>query len=536
MISYYNDLLYIFVLKQNTFIFFKYLLYLMFNTDYNMTGETAPEFPEGYIWLNTTYPLSLRSLRGNVVLLDFWTYCCINCMHMLPILSNLEEKYKNKNFIVIGVHSAKFINEEEPANIKEAIDRYDIQHPVIVDESMHIWEQYEVKAWPTFVIIDPEQKILYRFEEEIPQMYLEKIIDKIIEKGRIDKVLSSKPPTIKKGKNGDKPTLFYYPGKLSFSRSKNDDRVAISDSNHNKIIIASIDNGNILDIIGNGQKGFLDGRFNESSFFRPQGILWIDEDTIFVADTENHAIRKIDLKKKEVTTIAGTGTQGGYIRYGAEVAGRTCSLSSPWDLAMYKDRVFIAMAGLHQIWYLDINSQKVSPYAGDGTENLVNGALMESRFAQPSGLSMEKDMLYVADSESSSIRFIDLKKHYTGTIVGKGLFEFGYEDGALNNAKLQHPIGIDSNNRNIYVADTYNNAIRFIDIEKREMKTIIGTKDVHSVCRFDDPHCDILGLYEPSDVKIHVNKLYIADTNNHLIRSFDMRTSLLKTVKLKFPI
>jgi DNA-binding beta-propeller fold protein YncE len=149
---------------------------------------------------------------------------------------------------------------------------------------------------------------------------------------------------------------------------------------------------------------------------------------------------------------------------------------------------------------------------------------------------VEKDMLYVADSESSSIRFIDLKKHYTGTIVGKGLFEFGYEDGALNNAKLQHPIGIDSNNRNIYVADTYNNAIRFIDIEKREMKTIIGTKDVHSVCRFDDPHCDILGLYEPSDVKIHVNKLYIADTNNHLIRSFDMRTSLLKTVKLKFPI
>ncbi|HET9526031.1 MAG TPA: thioredoxin family protein, partial [Pyrinomonadaceae bacterium] len=118
------------------------------------TRVRAPEIQGGSGWLNTDKPLSLAALKGKVVLLDFWTYGCINCIHIIPDLKKLEAKYPNQ-LVVIGVHSAKFQNEKETENIRRIILRYEIEHPVYNDSEYAVWQSYGVRAWPTQVLIDP---------------------------------------------------------------------------------------------------------------------------------------------------------------------------------------------------------------------------------------------------------------------------------------------------------------------------------------------------------------------------------------------
>ncbi len=484
----------------------------------------APEFPSDFNWINTTDPLSLEKLRGHVVILDFWTYCCINCMHTLPVLAQLEKKYQDKPVVFIGVHSAKFFNEQDKNNIEQAVGRYEITHPVIVDKEMSIWRQYSVKGWPTIVIIDPTGNLVYRQSGEGQKEMIEDIIDTLLEKHEKKHTLAREPIKITRTHH-KRNAILSYPGKISIANGK----IAISDSNHNRIIISDL-SGKIEKIIGNGSAGLIDGSFSEAKFFRPQGVVWINN-CIVVADTENHALREIDLDKNKVTTLAGNGKQGQWASAGG--SGNDVSLSSPWDVAVKDDQVFITMAGNHQIWTCDLKSRLVKPFAGNGYEDIVDGPRMQAQLAQPSGITIYNDLIYFVDSETSSVRKIDLKTDHVQTIVGHGLFTFGHKDGNTNEALLQHPLGISATSNRIFVADTYNSAIRMIDLEKQNVSTLIGKNGSKGVCRIGDPECDTLGLYEPSDVKMHDEKLYIADTNNHLIRVYDLKTNLLTTLNIR---
>ncbi|MDE1867129.1 MAG: redoxin domain-containing protein [Thaumarchaeota archaeon] len=483
----------------------------------------APEFPLGFDWINSTEPLSLEKLRGHVVVLDFWTYCCINCMHTLPILSQLERKYEKRPVVFIGVHSAKFFNEQDRKNIEQAVKRYEISHPVLVDKQMTIWQKYDVSGWPTIVIIDPNGIVVYKQSGEGQKEVIEDTIDVLLEKYGKNGGLAKEPIKITHHISQDKAVLSY-PGKISISNNK----IAISDSNHNRIIITDM-TGKIEHIVGNGKTGLVDGSFVKTSFFRPQGVVWKD-DLIFVADTENHAIRKIDLIARNVVTVAGTGKQGSWVSSGGK--GKETSLSSPWDVAVRDNLIFIAMAGNHQIWTYDIKTGMVLPFAGNGHENIIDGNRMQAQLAQPSGLSIHDNSLYFADSETSSIRKIDLQSGHVRTIVGRGLFAFGYKDGHLDEALLQHPLGLCAISNQIFVADTYNSALRVIDLKNEKMSTLIGKQGMSGICRLDDPNCDSLELYEPSDVEIYQDKIYISDTNNHLIRVYDLKTNVLKTLEI----
>jgi thiol-disulfide isomerase/thioredoxin len=485
----------------------------------------APEFPSDFDWINSDRPLSLEMLKGNVIVLDFWTYCCINCMHTLPVLSQLEKKYAEKPVVFIGIHSAKFFNEQDKKNIEQAVMRYEISHPVLVDKKMAVWQKYDIAGWPTIVIIDPKGIVVYKQSGEGQREMIEDTIDALLEKHGKSGTLAKEPVKISFHVKADK-SILSYPGKISISC---DGKLAISDSNHNRIIITGMD-GKIEYTIGSGKAGFSDGGFASSSFFRPQGIAWKDSNTIFVADTENHAIRKIDLVARKVFTVAGTGIQGPWMSSGGN--GRDVSLSSPWDVAIKDDLVFVAMAGNHQIWTYDIKTDLVRPFAGNGYENIVDGDRTRAQLAQPSGLALFDDILYFADSETSSIRKVDLKSGHVRTLVGHGLFAFGHKDGHVDEALFQHPLGLCALQDMIYVADTYNSALRSIDLTSNRISTIIG-KHTSGVCRLDDPNCDSLGLYEPSDVKMYQDKLYIADTNNHLIRVYDTKTGLLKTLDIR---
>src|SRR6266850_1484093 len=362
----------------------------------------APELSGGRGWLNTEKPLSLAALKGKVVLLDFWTYGCINCMHIIPDLKKLEKKYPNE-LVVIGVHSAKFENEKDTENIRRIVLRYEIEHPIVNDADFVIWKSYAVNAWPTRYLIDPGGYIIGKLSGEGGYEALDKAIAGSIAEYRQRGELNEAPLklVLERAKIGDLPLAF--PGKILADQKS--DRLFIADSDHNRIVIAKLD-GTLIETIGTGAHGAQDGPFDQATFFRPQGMALAGE-TLYIADTENRLIRQVDLKAKTVTTIAGTGQQS----RGLDQIGmaRTIALNSPWDLQLVGRTLYIAMAGPHQIWQLDLTLREVSDFAGSGREARIDGPLKEAGFAQPSGLATDGKTLYVSDAEANIIRAVDLR-------------------------------------------------------------------------------------------------------------------------------
>src|SRR5437763_3094457 len=481
----------------------------------------APELSGGRGWLNTDKPLSLAALKGKVVLLDFWTYGCINCMHIIPDLKKLEKKYPNE-LVVIGVHSAKFENEKDTENIRRIILRYEIEHPIVNDADFKIWNAYAVNAWPTRYLIDPAGYVLGRLSGEGGYEALDKSIGETIAKFRKRGELNEAPLklVLEKAKVGDLPLAF--PGKvLAVEKS---DRLFIADSDHNRIVIAKLD-GTLVDVIGTGAHGMVSGSFETASFFRPQGMA-LDGDKLYVADTENHLIRRIDLKARTVETIAGTGVQSH--AYGESGPAQKIALNSPWDLQLVGHTLYIAMAGPHQIWKLDLDKQEISTFAGSGREARLDGALDESGFAQPSALATDGQTLYVSDAEANIIRAINLGTNSkVRTLVGGDLFDFGDVDASGNDVRLQHPLGLARWNDKLLVADTYNHKIKLLDPSSRSVKTFAG------LGRPGQADGARPSFYEPGGLAVANDKLYVADTNNHAIRIVDLKTKETKTLQIK---
>jgi len=443
-------------------------------------------------------------------------------MHVIPDLKKLEKKYKDE-LVVIGVHSAKFTTERETENIRQAVLRYEVEHPIINDSEMTIWRQYAVRAWPTFVLIDPTGKVIgYKSGEGIFEPF-DELIGNVIEhfdgKGLIDRTRMELSPE----KDKVPSTLLSFPGKiLADDKSR---RLFIADSNHNRIVVASLDNSVVQKVIGTGHEGWTDGGFDEARFNHPQGMAF-DGRTLFVADTENHLIRAVDMKSEQVSTIAGTGVQGR--GYGSNPGSAlSTGISSPWDLVLHENNLYIAMAGTHQIWVLNLRTNKIMAHAGSGRENRFDGPLLGAALAQPSGLTTDGSRLYFADSEVSAIRSADLDRNgKVRTIAGGELFEYGDKDGKGLSARFQHPLGVTYHDGHLYIADTYNNKIRRIRIVDGTVRSFVGS----GKAGMDDspnPSFD-----EPGGVSIADGKLYVADTNNHLIRTVDLETKNVETLML----
>jgi DNA-binding beta-propeller fold protein YncE/thiol-disulfide isomerase/thioredoxin len=486
----------------------------------------APPLTGGIEWLNTAGPITIESLRGKVVVLDFWTYCCINCMHVLPDLKKLEEKYANQ-LVVIGVHSAKFETERESQNIREAILRYEIKHPVVNDADMIIWRHFDVQSWPTMWLIDPEGNAVGRISAEGVYEALDFAIDRLVKYHRAKGTMRERPVHFDLEQFRVAETPLRFPGKVLADAASN--RLFISDSNHNRIVITTLE-GKLIDVVGTGQIGHADGPFDQATFFRPQGMA-LDGEGLYVADTESHMVRRLDFKARSVSTVAGVGVQGKSRSFEPQPASET-ALNSPWDLWLHEGKLYIAMAGPHQIWIWDSQTGDISAYAGSGHEDIEDGDLPEAAFAQPSGLTSDGDWLFVADSEGSSIRAVPLiPEKLVWTVVGtadlpaRRLFEFGDVDGDNGQARLQHPLGIAWHNGSLYVADTYNNKIKVIDPDKRTCTTFMGDSEPGQTD--DPPRFD-----EPGGLSAAGGKLYVADTNNHTVRVIDLQEKSSKTLHI----
>jgi DNA-binding beta-propeller fold protein YncE len=432
--------------------------------------------------------------------------------------------------VVIGVHSAKFPAEKITANIREAVMRHGIEHPVINDADFLIWQSYGVRAWPTLILVDPLGKVVAQHSGELMAEDLAPLLREEIERldqaGAIRRQPIPTAPAIHHTPSQD----LAYPSKLCLDPADPDGPLLyVADTGHHRILEISLDadglGGEIRRIFGEGSPGFVDGPAQTARFHDPHGMA-LARGQLFVADTENHAIRAVDLATGAVSTIAGTGEKGRTILGGGP--GLQTALRSPWALVAEESLLFIAMAGSHQIWlYTD---GQIGVFAGNGREALVDGPRDQASFNQPSDLAYGSYHLFVADAEASAIRAIRLEDEIPViTLAGRGLFDWGDIDGRGAVVRLQHPTGIAFHDNLLYIADSYNHKIKTLDPFTGETRTLIGTGERGQA----DGEFAAAQLYEPEGVLVTGGHIYIADTNNHRIRVGQRQSGQVVTFMLR---
>ena len=424
----------------------------------------APELVGRGGWINTAGNVA-PDLTGKIVLLDFWTFCCANCLHVLDELRELEAEFADV-LVTVGVHSPKFAHEADHEALIAACERYGVHHAVLDDPELTTWKAYAVRAWPTLTVVDPAGYVAAQMSGEGHVHGLRSLLAELVAefdaKGALrrgDSPYVAPEP---------EPTELRFPGKVIALPGGT---YLVSDTSHHSIVELAQDAATVLRRFGSGERGFADGAASRARFNEPQGVLLVDDSTALVADTVNHALREIDLATGYVRTVADT---------------RESAQASPWDLTWDAGRtqVIVAAAGIHQLWSYDPASGKFDQWAGTTNEGLVDGPLAEAWFSQPSGLTTAGDgRIWIADSESSALRRIDGES--VVTVVGQGLFDFGLRDGDAGQALLQHPLGVVAlPDGSIAVADTYNGAIRRYNPVDGQVSTLIT------------------GLKEPSDALV----------------------------------
>jgi len=468
----------------------------------------APEIEvAGAEWFNTDRPLTLADLRGKLVILDFWSTCCVNCMHVLPGLKMVQAAYPEE-VAVVGVHSPKFPAEQQPELLRAAIARAGIEHPVVNDVNFELWRAYAVRAWPTLVLIGPEGYVLGQMSGEPDPERLLTVVSEFVETWDTQGILNPSP--LQGEPERDAGGAFRFPGKLKPVPGEAK-RWVLADAGHHQVALLD-DDGEVLARYGSGAPGFADGPAERAAFRGPQGLI-ADTAGIYVADTGNHAVRRIDLDRGTVHTLAGTGERGMVVD--EREPSLAASLASPWDLELAADTLYIANAGTHQVLQLDIAARELAPLAGNGGEELIDGPGADAQLAQPSGLALDSttNRLYLADSEASAVRTIGLDSGEVATLAGEGLFVFGADNGPFEVATLQHPLGVAVESGEVLVADTFNHRVRVLDLAARRVRDL----DDGYTCR--DARCR--PLLEPAGVWADgPDRILVSDTDNHRVLEY----------------
>lgn len=439
-------------------------------------------------------------------------------------MRKLEHLYPDV-LLIIGVESGKFPAERVTENVRQALLRLEISHPVVNDRNFRIWRGYGVEAWPTLILIGPEGEVQDVHVGEISFADLDRWVSPVLQQAQQQGLLTSTPPGFVRPERFSRPASeLAFPGKVL---AVPPDRLFIADTNHHRLLEVILgpagEIGKVRQTIGSGRPALADGNLASSAFHYPQGLAFHDE-VIYLADSGNHAIRAIDLRRRQVETIAGTGEQARVSILAGP--GPATPLASPWDLVYHDRQLYVAMAGTHQIYRLDLDTREIHLYAGSGIEDLTDDTLSGSAFAQPMGLATDGRQLYVADAESSAIRAVDLPPgNRVRTLVGTGLFDFGDRDGIGDTARLQHDQGLTWLHGQLAVADTYNHKLKIVDPKTRIVTTLFGQSRTPGTSpRF----------FEPGGVATLGQQVFVADTNHHLIQVGDLASGRLVPLALTF--
>jgi DNA-binding beta-propeller fold protein YncE len=468
-----------------------------------------PEVPDLLHWFNVDSPVRLSEQKGRVILLNFDTYCSLHCLHVVADLNYLADKYPNK-LVVIGIHGPRFPAERSTEHVRNAISRNHIRHPVLHDPDYRLWQRFGIHSGPTLGVIDTNGSIVGSISGEGNRDKLERIITALLARAGQPATEEAAPYVLNPASEPERP--LYFPDKILATEN----RIYIADSGHNRVLATS-PQGLIMHQYGDGNPGFVDGSGFAAAFDAPQGMVMADE-CLYVADTGNHAIRRINIRNDDVVTLAGTGIMGREPDGDYFGNPREVDLNTPSGLAYKANVLYIAMAGLHQIWTLSLVTNTLEIFAGCGEEGLVDGASWNACFAQPAALCIIGHALYVVDAGSSAIRAIDLNTRHVTTLVGKGLFEFGDTDGVGPAASFQYPLDIkaDQTQKSLWIADTYNNKIRKIRVENK----LVSSYQVRHP------------LSEPGGLAFSGNTLYIANTNRHEIVRVNLRSGTTESLNV----
>jgi thiol-disulfide isomerase/thioredoxin len=491
----------------------------------------APDFRPELEWINTGgRQLTLADFRGRLLILDFWTAGCINCIHIIPELAEIERRFPDE-VAVVGVHSGKFINERETATIARACERLGVHHPVLNDRQFRTWREYAVRAWPTLVLVSPDGYVLAMQAGEVTAEQLAPVIERFLAALRAGgKIGGAAPvpyaPTIAP----PEPGVLRFPAKVRVLHGR---RVMVADTGHHRLVEIEVDEdgtrGRVVRTIGSGKAGWMDGDASSAAFRAPHGMAFGDG-MLYVADTENHLVRMVDAESGRVATVAGVGDQARR-RYEGGPALET-PLNSPWDLLWWDDRLIVAMAGPHQLWTVRPDSDAAEVFAGSGAEEVHDAPLAMAALAQPSALTTDGTLVYFADAESSAIRSAEPEGEVR-TLVGTGLFDFGDRDGVGDDARLQHAQGLAwwARAGKLLVADTYNHRVKTVDPRTREVRAFAGSGQPGLV----DGAAEDARFWEPGGIAVSVDgtRAYVADTNNHALRVIDLATREVRTVEVR---
>lgn len=436
-------------------------------------------------------------------------------------MGQLEERF-HAEVVVVGVHSPKYTAERDIEGVRAAVSRNRIRHPVVNDPDMRIWDSYAVNAWPTLVFLSPDGYVIGRHAGEAPVDALALAVDGLIAELETSGALDRTPLDLHVTLETRSLSQLAFPGKVLATAGG----LFIADSGHDRIVITRRD-GAVSGVVGSGKEGMVDGSWDEAAFRSPQGMALDGKHSLlYVADSENHAIRAVDLLEKTVRTVAGTGEQlRRLVRYGP---ARETPLSSPWDLTLVDGVLYIAMAGTHQLWAFNPDEDTVGVWAGTGHEGIRDGTRQSAWLAQPMGIAAEDETIYVACAETQAIRHAALQRDEVETLVGQGLFVWGEVDGPASTALLQHDQGVAISSGFAYVADTYNNRIRHIDLRAGQVTTLAGSGQPGHL---DGPPHNAR-FSQPGGVSVNGRTLYIADTNNHAIRTIDFDSGHVSTLTL----
>ena len=466
----------------------------------------APEFPDGLEWLNSE-PILMEEQRGRVVLLAFWCASSAYSHNLLVDLQGVLARHSD-SVTLVAVHTPKFEAERQARMAQKCLNSLGLRIPLVHDPEFLLWQHFEVNAWPSVVVIDTTQQLVRLLVGDSVKAELEKLIGDLLEQAGLNERVFQSAPT---GSKPEPRLPLLFPAGIA----ANANRLFVSDTAHHRIVECTHD-GRIMRQIGTGNAGLVDGNSAEACFNRPRG-LFLSRDALYVADSGNHALRRISLLSGDSDTLAGHGARGSSADMISEEPLRS-GLDSPWSLVGNHDKLYMAMATGQEIWEYDQGTRRLRVVAGTGQIGLCDGAGERALLAQPAALAMIQQTLYVAESASSSIRGINVQGGQVHTLVGHGLFEYGDQDGPRQHALLQCPMGLclDARAPQLWIADSYNNQIRSLRLGGGELRRLALN----------------YALHEPAAIASSEGILWVSNTNAHEVLRIDIDSAQVKRLPI----
>ncbi len=484
-------------------------------------GASAPELVIGLPWLNCPRPLTPEDLQGHVTIVYFWSYASAASLHVVRAVLDLEEQLADAPLLVIGVHSPQLDGQRAADRVLDAIDRHEIDHPVIVDSEWVVRRAWGSPAWPTVFVLDERSRVVEVLEGDLELERIEQVARRALDRAKALGTLR-RASGANRCERAQAEESLRFPGKLCVSA---DGLLVISDTQHHRLVVARSD-GSVVEVIGSGHRGYSDGSFKQASFSEPQGVCFGETaDIIYVADSGSHTVRKVSLTEQQVQTLVGTGRMGSHPVPRLEIPGVEAPLRSPRGVCFAGGALWITLAGSHQVLRVRPRQGLLQDVVGSGELGLNDGAFEEARFAQPSGITGGEGRLFVADSASSSVRELDPERRTVRTLVAGSLFTGGDADGPRERARLQHLEGISLSHdgHELIVTDTYNHKLKRIDIASGSTRTFFH-------------FANGIGLREPAGLWVSraLDAVFVADTGNHRVLrvSSDGREAAILPVRL----